>query len=366
MTIARRSAVALAIAICVYCAAGSRSPAAEPANPPSTGKPILLTDALASLSATPQLLTMGAAIWLQVNQDPASYETGVVDVPAMLGFLARQGVPPWVILDFEEPFFANLKKAGSDDRKRSLDSMLLALREAKKRYPGVKWGFYGLPNLDFWVGGKGWAELDAATRAETLAKAEAACSELVVEADWISVSVYDYYDPTMVRPGSETSLRGTPDLAVRNGIAWRTAAVQLACKLAKGRPVIPMVSPFWAPGGIAPSCHLIPPADFMSRQIKPCIEAGASGFAMYTGYTYRIARVTSSEPDPPRTERSYGQAEWRTAFATDFFGGTPPTDWSAPDVRRRLERDLTNVVLDRLRSIDAAMLGNQTVPEPQR
>jgi hypothetical protein len=284
----------------------------------------------------------------------------------MLDFLARQGVPPWVILDFEEPFFANLKKVGSDDRKRSLDSMLLALREAKKRYPGVKWGFYGLPNLDFWVGGKGWAELDAAIRAEALAKSEAACLELVAEADWLSVSVYDYYDPTMVRPGSESSLRGMPDLAVRNGIAWRIEAVQLARKLAKGRPVIPMVSPFWAPGGIAPSCRLIPPADFMSRQVKPCIEAGASGFAIYTGYNYRIARVTSLEPDPSGTERSYGQTEWRTAFATDFFGGTPPTDWSAPDVRRRLERDLTNVVLDRLQAVHAAMLGKQPVTEPQR
>jgi len=353
-----------------FCASGAQPPSPERATSNHASRPILLTDAVPSLSATPQLVTLGASIWLQVNQDPASYQTGVIDVLAMLDYLARQGVPPWAILDFEEPFFANLKKAGSEERKRSLDSMLLALREAKKCYPGVKWGFYGLPNLDFWVGGKGWAELDAATRADALAKAEAACRELVAEADWLSVSVYDFYDPTMVRPGSTTSIRGTPELSVRNGIAWRTEAIQLARKLANGRPVIPMVSPYWAPGGIAPSCQLIPPADFLARQVKPCIDAGASGFAMYTGYTYRIARVTSSEPDPPRTERSYGQSEWRTAFVKDFFGGTTPLDWSAPEVRKRLEQELTSVVLDRLRAIDRAidmaMLSNQPAPEPTR
>lgn len=365
MTVAR-TAVAIAIAICAYCSSGAAPQSPQGAVPGPSAKPILLTDPLASLSATPQLLSMGAGVWLQVNQDPASYETGVVDVMAMLDGLAKQALPRWAILDFEEPFFANLKKAGSEERKRTVNSMLLAVREAKRVYPEVKWGFYGLPNLDFWVGGKGWAELDAATRADALAKAEAACREVVAEADWLSVSVYDFYDPTLVKPGSPTSLRGTPDLAVRNGIAWRTESVQLARRLANGRPVVPMVSPFWAPGGIAPACHLIPLADFMARQVKPCIDAGASGFAVYTGSTYRVRRVTSSEPDPPRTERAYGQAEWRKAFVTDLLGGLTPPDWTVPDLRKRLERDLTTVVLDRLRAIDAAMLGSRTTPEPSR
>jgi hypothetical protein len=361
-----RTTFALAMAIFTCCFLGVHAQGPADRTPNEADRPILLTDALPSMDATPRLVSMGAALWLQVNQDPASYGSGVIDVMAMLDTLARQSLPKWVILDFEEPFFANLKKAGSEERRRSVASMLLALREAKRVYPGVKWGFYGLPNLEFWIGGKGWAELDAGSRADALAKAEAACREVVAEADWLSISVYDYYDPALVKPGSPTSLRGTPELAVRNGIAWRTEAVQLARRLANGRPVIPMVSPFWAPGGIAPSCHLIPLADFMARQVKPCTDAGVSGIALYTGYTYRLSRVTSSDPDPPRTEASYGQAEWRKAFVTDLLGGVTPPDWSAPALRRQLERDLTTVVLDRLRAIDTAMLGSRSVPEPTR
>ncbi len=322
--------------------------------PPSAAKPakVLLHDGVLDPARVAEAEALGADRWLQVNQDEASYSTGIIDAEAVLrdvGVRTSLRPPPWAMLDFETPFFENLRKpAGSPERRSAVQTMKEALAAAKRRYPQTKWSFYGLPNLPFWVDGQGWTALDASRRDSEIAAAVEACREVLADADWVSVSVYDYYDPKLVVPGRTDSLRGTPRAAIDNGIAWRRAQMTAAKGVAAGRPVIPLVCPFWAPGGIAPACRLIPPDDFIDRQVAPCLEGGADGIALWTGYAYRIDQVQSRDPEPARAERGFGRAEWRNALTADLLDGAVPPDWSDGELRRTLVRKCSSVVLDRL------------------
>jgi len=316
---------------------------------------ILLHDELPAITASSAIRDLGGMLWMQINQDAQSYKSGVIDVRAVMQDVDAQcagRIPPWGVLDFEEPFFKLLEMSpDAPERQRALQSMLSALRVAKQRYPGVRWSFYGLPNLPFWVDGKGWADLSPTQQADAIRKGEVACRDLVAEADWITVSVYDYYDPQMVIPGSPTSLRQTPDEVVRNGSVWRMAQVGLAKQLAAGKPTIAMVCPFWAPGGIAPTCELIPIHDFVERQIRPCLRAGASGFALFAGYPYRIVLVSTINQLDPTKERGFGREDWRRAFVRDVFDGNAPQDWADPAVKSALQRSCSRWIIERLQAI---------------
>jgi len=304
---------------------------------------------------TPAPTSLAVGRWLQVGQDSKSYTTGVIDIDAMMVDIAERTQlqpPEWVMLDFEEPFLTDLARpADAPERQRALRSMVDALRAAKRRYPSTKWGFYGLPNVPFWVSGKGWGELAPDERAAALARSESAAREVLAEVDWVSVSCYDYYDPKLVDPTKTTSIRGTPDQSICNGIAWRTAQVEAARRLAGSRPVVVNVCPFWAPGGIAPVCRLIPVADFVSRQVAPCLEAGADGIAIWANYPYRVERATSSEADAPGVEAGFGRDSWRAAITADFLGGSAPPDWSDPALRRSLNSLTGSALLQRVAAV---------------
>jgi hypothetical protein len=330
---------------------------------PPASRAIVLLDAP---TASPAPASLNVGRWLQVNQDPKSYGTGVIDVEAVMVDIAERTQlqpPEWVMLDFEDPFFADLARpVDAPERQRAVRSMLDALRAAKRRYPATKWGFYGLPNVPFWVSGKGWGELAPDERAAALARFESAARDVLAEADWVSVSCYDYYDPKLVDPTKTTSIRGTPDQSISNGIAWRTAQVEAARRLAGTRPVVVNVCPFWAPGGIAPECRLIPVADFVSRQVAPCLEAGADGIAIWGNYPYRVERATSAEGDAPGVEAGFGREAWRAAITADFLGGAAPPDWSDPALRLRLNSLAGSALLERVAAVRAWESSRRTRP----
>ena len=327
---------------------------------------VLLHDGVLDPALVTQVEALGAERWLQVNQDEASYSSGVIDAESILrdvGVRTSLRPPPWAMLDFETPFFDNLRKpAGSPERQSAVRTMKAALAAAKLRYPQTKWSFYGLPNLSFWVDGKGWTALDAVRRDSEIAASIEACREVLADADWVSVSVYDYYDPRQVVPGRTDSIRGTPQDAIDNGIAWRRAQVAAAKGVAGGRPVVPLVCPFWSPGGVAPACRLIPAEDFVSRQVAPCLDGGADGIAIWTGYAYRLDQVQSVDPEPARTERGFGRKEWREAFVADLLSGAVPPSWSDGELRRTLVRGCSSVMLDRLTRVRRVLDGQSPSP----
>jgi hypothetical protein len=332
----------------------AQAPAPTPAEPPSPAAErvppmILLYDSIPDPFSAGGLRGTGAEVWLQINQDPESYKTGIIDTLQILRQIESRsgGSPPsWIMLDFEEPFFKDLSAAdGSPERTRAVSSMLSTLRAVKERWPEVKFGFYGLPSLPFWVSGKGWSELDPDEKRAALEKARRDAAPLLAEVDWVSPSVYAYYDPTMVRPGSPDSIRGTPQLLRQNDLAWRSAQVGLAVLMAKGKPVLPTVCPFWAPGGVAPWCHWIDRRSFIEHQIEPAVRMRAQGVMLWTGMSYRIRKVTDPKMSDGATERNFGVPEWRAAFQKDLLGSQAPTDWSDPELRRRLEQDTTRAIV---------------------
>jgi len=329
---------------------------AAAATPPEAKRPLtILHDGVLDPSMVSVVEASGAEKWLQVDQDERSYTSGVIDAEAVLrdvGTRTALRPPPWAMLDFEDPFFENLgKPVGSPAREASIQTMKLAMAAAKRRYPQTKWSFYGLPNLAFWIDGSGWSALDASRRDAAITAAIEGCRDVLADADWISVSVYDYYDPRMVVPGHTDSIRGTPQDAIDNGIAWRKAQVAAALKVAAGRPVIPTVCPYWVPGGVAPTCRLIPVEDFVVRQVAPCLDAGATGVAIWTNYGYRLSQVQSAEPESSRVERGFGRDAWRSAFVADFLAGAVPRDWADTELRRKLIARASSTMLDRITAI---------------
>ena len=301
----------------------------------------LLNDSLPDSSLISSLQSLQVSQWMPIGQDPQSYKTGIIDIEELNRQVLKKtnGNPPlWMMLDFEDPFTADLAKdLNSPEYKRALQTMLAAIRAMKSRWPQCKWAFYGVPHLPYWVEGKGWATASDDRKKELLNKAAIASVPLIQESDWISVSIYDCYDPKMVVPGSPTSIRGTPESVRMDGRAWRMAQVGLAKLLANDKPVIPNVCPFWVPTGIAPYCRLIHPRAFIEDQIEPAIKAGATGFALWTGIEYRIQIVTLNDAKVAKikAENNFGVKEWRAAFVKDYLG-REPQNWDDDQIRQKL------------------------------
>jgi hypothetical protein len=320
---------------------------------------ILLYEALPDTASNIQLQPLRVEPWVLIGQDEASYKTGLIDIDSIAKqVLTRtRGIPPtWMMLDFEDPFFANLDKdPNSPERQATIQTMVAAIRAMKARWPESKWTFYGIPNLPYWIQGKGWASVTTEQKRDVLQRVADAAAPLVAESDWVSVSIYDYYDTRMLVRGSPDSIRGTPESVRADGRAWRMARVELAKLLAKGKPVIPNVCPFWVPGGIAPYCHLIQPRLFIEDQIIPAMEAGAKGFALWTGTNYLIQIATQADDQggKTKTEDNFGIKEWRKAFTQDYFDGREPTNWNDPQVHRKLSIDTSRSTIETLTNIRA-------------
>jgi len=318
---------------------------------------ILLYDSLPDPDATVRVQSMNAEPWMNVTQDPESFKTGLVDIDAAIRQVQNKsgGQPPkWMMLDLEDPFMANLRKApDSPERQKSLASMISAIRAMKMQYPNCKWTFYGIPSISYWVNDRGWATASVEEKKLALERAVATFQSLVAEVDWVSVSIYDVYDPKMVVPGSPKSVRGTPESVREDGRAWRMASTGLAKLMANGKPVIPTICPTWAPTGIAPYCRLIPLKDFVLDQVAPAVKAGANGFAIWTSMDYRIEQVTQAEVNPAykSTEQNFGVSEWRSALTADYFNGVAPQNWSDPFIRQQLIKKTSRSITDALFAI---------------
>ncbi|MEY4785957.1 MAG: hypothetical protein RIR41_3892, partial [Pseudomonadota bacterium] len=173
-----------ACALCLCMSAQQSEPAAPAANATKREPLILLYDDLPDPSDLVRIRSADPQVWMQVNQDPKSYETGVIDLDVVMKDVqSRTGGYPaeWMMLDFEEPFFADLAKdPDSPERKRAVASMLSTLRAMKQRWPGSKWTFYGLPNLQYWVApGQGWSTAPQVIKRQALENASAAVAVLL-------------------------------------------------------------------------------------------------------------------------------------------------------------------------------------------
>jgi hypothetical protein len=118
---------------------------------------------------------------------------------------------------------------------------------------------------------------------------------VMAEMDWFNPSVYDQYEAALHVPRSQS----TPYSAER---AYRTASIELIRRwIAKRgdtgrRPIIPMVSCWFQPGGEATALRKIPVAEFISEQVEPCIVAGADSIALW-GCMHYFVQVALMPPE---------------------------------------------------------------------
>lgn len=314
-------------------------------------------------------LPAGAVKYFAVYQDSAdpNARSGRIDPQRVAAFIAaridRVSPPAWGMLDFEFPYDDILKKGPSDHRYRTaIDSMIATIRLVKERFPETRWTYYGAPRLNYWVQGKDWTRLSEIQRREEFRRVQASYGALLDELDWVQPSVYDKYELGL----------GMPRIPAGSGVAeatYRRAAVEVVTDWFKstGRaapPILPAVSPWYQGGGVASVRREVEPAEFLSEQVRPVLEAGASGVSIWGAMSYyiRVATMTSA----PNTAHAITyRALSRERFATDYLGASSVSevDWYSADVKRRLEEQAGATMARACRDIDA-LRGQQLASQP--
>lgn len=285
--------------------------------------------------------------------DPQSMSSGSIDIDAVLAEIDRKlkgRSIVWGMLDFENPFTANLQ-AGVDSPKyqSTVQSMVSTMRAVRGRYPNIRWTYYGTPFMSYWLTDKNWATASAEAKKELLDKTYKIYSPIVAEQDWVSPSIYPIYDPAIFDPKSPAAVR-------EGGRAWRSSQVGIAKILAAGKPVIPTISPFWQPNGVANAGRTVPQDQFVEDQIAPAVAAGANGVAIWTGIEYSVDLAIGGTAKYPQQEENFGTRVWRDAFIRDYLDNRPPAQWDDPQLRATLIRKVSTSIFDAIRWIRISQL----------
>jgi hypothetical protein len=273
--------------------------------------------------------------------DPAAERTGNIDVESLVRHIARKtgGVPPeWGLLDFEDPFMEWME-LGPGDPKWAIATgqMRDAIRAVKRAFPGTKWSFYQVPYVRYWIAGKSWADASLEQRQTAASRFLDQSAPIIAECDWICPSIYSFYDPATRHPSDAERVR-------KASRAWSLEQVRIACGVANGRPVVPIISPIWQPNGDAPIGAPVPIQLLKEDVIEPAIRGGAAGFVIWTAFDYFIGcAVSGKEPDPRGFDRA--------AVAKYYFNGRSPEDWSDPIVVSTVRMKAGDVVLSAIKAI---------------
>ncbi len=335
-------------------------PPSPPATRPAARDPlVLLYDTIPSRNARERAGTLGAASFYILYQscDPQCAKSGVIDSDAVLTAIAnetKEQTPSWGMLDFEDPFNADLQKGPeSPEGARAIATMIRTVQAVKARFPKTKWTYYGVPWLPYWLGSRGWMSATPLAKREALERGSAIYGALIKELDWISPTVYPKYDPRLAPPDQRSTVAD-------EGRAWRTAQVGLASILAGGKPIIPTVAPYWTPGGKADFCRVVSATDLIDDQVAPSVAAGATGIAIWTAIDYFINISTDCTGAPVTKEDNFGAPQWRAAFVADYLDNQVPPDWCDPSLKQRLiinTSDTIAAALSRIREWDRARAG---------
>lgn len=360
-TLFAAAASALAVAFWAGAAVPPQAPTTQPPTAQTAQRDplVLLYDTLPNRNARERVGALGASSFYILYQscDPQCSKSGVIDSEAVLKAIAsetKDQTPAWGMLDFEEPFNADLQKGpDSPEGARAIATMIQTVRAVKARFPQTKWTYYGVPWLSYWLGSRGWMSATPLAKREALERAAAIYGALIKELDWVSPTVYPKYDPRLAAPDQRSTVAD-------EGKAWRTAQVGLASLLAQGKPVIPTVAPYWTPGGKADFCRVVSAAELIDDQVAPSVAAGATGIAIWTAIDYFINISTDCTGTPVTKEDNFGAPEWRAAFVADYLDNKVPADWCDPTLKQRLLLNTSDTIaaaLTRIRDWERAQSG---------
>lgn len=262
--------------------------------------PVILYDEVLSVESLERMVKVGGRrypIFYQDDCDKAAKSTGTIDIAALSRYVAERpgGFPSeWAVLDYEIPFDDWIREGpGSAHWKTATDSMVAAIERMKTLFPDVKWTYYGIPRLDFYLDGKSWmSSSDAARKAEI--ERQFRCYEpIMAKCDWLAPSIY-------IVVGDRKDGGRAGDLQQRETRVWTRAIVQSAVdagrRIGRPIPVVPFVSPVYQPGGGARNQSFIPPTMIDECTIRPTIEAGGSGVCIWTAGAFIVSRATAPLP----------------------------------------------------------------------
>ena len=270
----------------------------------TAGHPVFLYEEALTADARAALVDAGAKPYFviyQNNVDPDAQRTGRINVSALgRGVLASQGDTPagWGVLDFEEPFLALIQEGPSHPRYASLvDTMVEAIRAMKRVFPNVKWTYYGVPGLLYYVDGRPWSEVPPEQRLAEERRQGAAWAPVMAECDWIAPCIYNVV-------GDKSGSASPPDGIRKSTRDWSEARTRVAVRFVKERglevPVIPFASPLFMPGGGARTYSPIPTSIFVEDTVEPARRAGASGLCLWMGAKYLIQAAARPSNDEER------------------------------------------------------------------
>lgn len=327
----------------------------SPAISPQTAKTeprsslVIVYDQIPTTTAQRRVLEVGATQYLIVYQgvDPQA-KSGLINPQSVIKEVesrSLKSLPRYGVLDFESPYAEILQKGSGDPRwAQTISTMVALIQSVRTRFPTTRWTFYGVPFVPYWIAGTDWESATPEQRKEALNKIFEANAPLVKEMDWVNCSIYPVYEPELFNPKDPSRVRS-------QGRAWRRAAVSLSCILANGKPVMPMISPYWQPNGVARAGCPVPRDEFIEDQVAVAVEAGATGVAVWTGIGTFIDLAIKGDPEASNRDDGFSAGGWRATFTKEFFSGIEPSVWVDPSVRTVLESRTSSQVADAIRWI---------------
>jgi hypothetical protein len=273
----------------------------------ATTRPVLLYDDAINIQGLEGLVKLGAApryiLIYQNNCDPEAQKTGVIDPIKVAAEIIKIGgdIPEgWGVLDFESPFDDWISKGpDSPECKKAVESMVNAIKKIKIMFPKVKWTYYGLPGLLYYLGDYNWATAPEELKKKEIARQLAQYGPIMDECDWLSPCCYDTVGDgkggIMPLPNQRISTR-----------AWHAARTKMCVDYARSKarncPVIPFVSPLYMPGGGSRVWSVMPKDVMVEDTIEPVLISGAAGVTIWTAGSYFIQLVTSANKAKDFTE----------------------------------------------------------------
>jgi hypothetical protein len=317
--------------------------------PADAGAPIILYDDALTINGVEQLVKLHAKRYIlmyQNNCDPEAQKTGVINPGSVAAALLKaEGDQPegWGVLDFEAPFDAMiLKGPDSPERNRAVETMVAAIERMKRLFPKVRWTYYGIPALAFYLGGSDWSTATAPQKEQEIRRQLAQYGPVLAACDWLAPCVY-------ITVG-DAQLGGRPNPLQRLAIrAWVEARTRMCVDFVRSRnasmPVMPFVSPLYMAGGGARAYSVIASDILTDDVLRPVMKAGASGITIWTSGGYFVQQATSESPDASFTEgggRKTLVLHW--AQDLDKSPAAIETPAAAPELREMVSASIVRCV----------------------
>lgn len=287
----------------------------------------------------------------QNNVDPTAVDTGLINpqlVIAEIQELIDAGWnTEWGMLEFEQPFQSILSAGPSHPSyAATMQTLVDNIRAVKAAFPHIKWTYYNMPVVPYWVLSRDWGFITEEQRQTLYADLSTKFGPLLDELDWVTPSVYDVYERALGAPGSWSGMQNSEE-------AWRRASVTAVRYHfeSQGKPVppiLPTATAWFQGGGTATALKPIPIDEFCEDQIRPVMEAGADGVAMWGAMEYFL--LVATHPTLPS-----GYMYCRNRFVQDYY---PPgtsvndVDWFAPATKDYIGGFLNQTLSDAMRAIE--------------